>query len=162
MNNTHTSFLCEKTKWCFCPFTAEIECLSSPYLGSREWIRSWTTDVAGKVVFSKWFSLPLNNFILLQFTLSLLFSDLVGHKVNALELQKKNWFCLWGRPHFSHLKNYLGASLFKQVVWEIWEDEHMYTSFVFSMKQISFQGNKGKFIGQSGRKLTIGGRSCGW
>lgn len=76
--------------------------------------------------------------------------------------KKKNWFCLWGRPHFSHLKNYLGASLFKQVVWEIWEDEHMYTSFVFSMKQISSQGNKGKFIGQSGRKLTIGGRSCGW
>ena len=76
-----------------------------PHTSEAEWMWSWTANVAGKVVPSKWFFLLQNNFfILLQFTLRLLFNDLVERYRRMLWNCRRKWFCLWERPCFSHPK----------------------------------------------------------
>lgn len=88
-----------------------------------------------------------------QFSLSLLLADLVGH-ANALELQKI-LFCLWERPHFNHPQT-LGAGLLKRVLWEFWEDEYIYSSLVFQWNKLTFR-TMTNFLNKVGERLTLGG-----
>lgn len=150
---TGTRFLGDKTKCSLCPFTVEVRCLLPPHLRSEEWIGSWTTDVAEKVVPSKWFFLHLNFFILLLFSLNLLFTDLTGLHRWMLWNCKKELILFMRKTSFQSSPSTRGKPSQIGSLRDLGGWAHLLLP-CFSMEQIRSQSNKDKFVEQSRRRLT--------